>query len=410
MKVRQWFLSSLDQNPRFVFAQSARTRIHAITLDDDTELILVDGGPTAFLPDGFVSPGGFAVLHVYYSGEPPLLSEVLIDETYVGDALVGAPLVFPMERLGADALIDDDSKALARGVWGLIADALVSFSTPVRAWSEVSQQPEAVRLRHAFRLRQESEEQERRARRFFHKLDRMTMLDRAIPRYEDLYAAMGHRLDVRLHSAGRPEFDPLTPEEVELAQVASDALNTLILTELGGDVSSAFELFAGEMLSTNHGSLASDDALLSHGVPNGEDFFLFAEFAFACVDVGIDSFLWESRLEHFVRASHVYAEQGQSQGVDANLEEGAMSQPPIRLNFERNRLPYPVSRLAELRTEYRERSTEWLRDRFSLLVRYCGNKLEGKQISEGDAFRVYRHGRKYSSVMLRELRGQLLQL
>ena len=69
-----------------------------------------------------------------------------------------------------------------------------------------------------------------------------------------------------------------------------------------GAFQTCFERFANGQLR----SPIAADRSAGVGEPNGDFFFLFAEFAFLCIDSGIESALWTRALRSFVKAQEIF--------------------------------------------------------------------------------------------------------
>ncbi len=144
-------------------------------------------------------------------------------------------------------------------------------------------------------------------------LDAATRLQRSAD-VEALRVALGRRLLQRARDAlvGRsPSFAPIAAGSLRDAAVRLSAAQLALFREFfpapGGAIdhpamNACFEQFAnGELRSP----LASDRAA-GVGEPNGAAYFLFAEFAFLCVESGIDAGDWLPALRSFVATQEIF--------------------------------------------------------------------------------------------------------
>jgi hypothetical protein len=95
----------------------------------------------------------------------------------------------------------------------------------------------------------------------------------------------------------------LMPRVVRLSQVQLTLYRRCFPDGSGGirfkDFQRCFEQFA-------NGELRDGPAHRDQGGPNGGFFFLFAEFAFLCIESRVDAALWEQALRTFVKTQEIF--------------------------------------------------------------------------------------------------------
>jgi peptidoglycan hydrolase-like protein with peptidoglycan-binding domain len=126
---------------------------------------------------------------------------------------------------------------------------------------------------------------------------------------------------------------------------------------------SSFELFAnGQLRETSVGR--------GYGEPDGAFYFLFAEFAFLCIDSGIDKTVWEKALRSFVKTQeifmHIYrpAPHDKPPPVNGPLPQGRKPRRLEDFKFDNFNAvgQSDISRLGKLRAKYDKMDVRALRE------------------------------------------------
>ena len=107
----------------------------------------------------------------------------------------------------------------------------------------------------------------------------------------------------------------------------------------------AFEQFATDGVVVAHREEHVQDALYSHGAPDGPEFFKFGELALFCLENSVDERFWRRHLASLVRAAHVFVEHASEPGA------GIVPSTPSVYGFQIGRV-YPMERRIQLRAEY----------------------------------------------------------
>jgi hypothetical protein len=107
-------------------------------------------------------------------------------------------------------------------------------------------------------------------------------------------------------AAALPATHPLRAAATDLSKVQLDLYRELLPDGSGGiafaNLQIAFEQFANGELRSAHPVAATNRV----GEPNSSFFFLFAEFAFLCVDSKIDDATWSVALRTMVKAQEIF--------------------------------------------------------------------------------------------------------
>jgi len=341
---RTWraFLDGTSDGMTVLFAHDPRSRLHGVQVSIQGDAISLKIERSVASTDRSL-PSGPLEIRAQFDGDTPILTRA----SGTAEFIILPSALFPDAKQELDL-----RDALALTLFQLLG--LPSEPGPTAdGWVE-----QGCKLDEMLELRTEAELVEAGAKSFFHKLERLSRHDGAVPGYQRIYAILEGRIVVRCgHGASktRPSLSRRDKDELEIAVDVSNLMRTLMLAEARrGTIGWAFELFATERLACNH----PDDpkgCLRTQGVPNGEDFFKFAEFAFLCIQHEIHQEFWAGVLHDLVRASHIYAEH-------AELEPGLFGYDP-------NRPPYDFKRIEQLRSEYDDRCDhEFLEDRFTSIV------------------------------------------
>lgn len=164
-------------------------------------------------------------------------------------------------------------------------------------------------------------EMDERARRFFLALDVGTMAPDLPEEWREnlqfVNVELATRVEMRAlfgRSGCVPLFQPSNRLNAALREV-STFVQGLVLTHLHDPAEPklfewAFQRFAMDRIAVTHPDPVLHALLQSHGAPNGEAFFRFAELALTCIGERIHRSFWIERLEALARLAHAYAEYG----------------------------------------------------------------------------------------------------
>jgi hypothetical protein len=310
------------------------------------------------------------VLEVEYFGDAPQVAEIAWRTS--GDATPVSYLVdvAPLIELGLVSPSEAKLEHL-RVVWGL---ALRLFGEPVGGKTRDAAEFATSfnqRASQAYRHRREVQEKDERARRFFLALDLATLGPDLDEEWRTLVADLNEYLTWRVEvraSVGGTDVPVWESSErmTQRLRVMSSFLRGLMAVHLDESVAPgvtewAFVRFATDSLAVTHWDEEKHDLLLSHGAPDSELFFNFAELALACLDDGIDAPHWERSLPALARAAHVYAEHGAEKNGDGRY-----------VYAYREDRRFPLARIREIDEHYQlpaaVSAKEFFEDRFTSLV------------------------------------------
>lgn len=175
--------------------------------------------------------------------------------------------------------------------------------------------------------RRRAMEIDERARRFFLALDLGAMAPDLPDEWRSNLAFVNAILATRIEqralsgrSSSVPLFQPSARLHAALREV-STFVQGLVLTHLHDPSEPnlfewAFQRFALDRIAVTHPEPVMHALLQSHGAPNGEAFFRFAELAFTCIGEKLHRSFWIARMGALAKLAQVYSEYGAARGAD----------------------------------------------------------------------------------------------
>ena len=277
---------------------------------------------------GGVIPKGKVELSVKFMGNVPRLALVLC----VGekDASETLPRLVPTGlsvAAGSEVLAELAGRELAR------LEVPRRFVT--NAQYQVYKQQSAQIDKDVYILRRNALLCEAAVRLFFLELDELSDANMASAAWREqmrlVSAELFRRIEVRARRGCAlevplfgPEQDPAREQAlIDGLKEVSGLFDQLVNKHLspgnsGVDlVDWAFEQFTSCSAGAYHHDPAVHRQIQTCGVPNGSEFFKFAELGFTCLDKGIKPDLWRRLVPSLVRCSHLFVEQ-QSKVPDPN--------------------------------------------------------------------------------------------
>ena len=269
---------------------------------------------------GGVLPKGKVELSVKFLGNVPRLALVLcVGEKDASDAL---PRLIPT---GLNLAVG--SKALAELAGREIARLEVPRRFITNAQYQEFKQKSAQIDKDIYILRRNALLCEAAVRLFFLELDEQSDVNMASPAWKEqmllVSAELFRRIEVRARRGCASEVPLFGPEQDPAREQAlldglkqvSGLFDRLVKKHLspgnfGVDlVDWAFEQFTSCSAGAYHHDPAIHRQIQTCGVPNGSEFFKFAELGLTCLDKGVLPDLWRSLLPGLVRCSHLFVEQ-----------------------------------------------------------------------------------------------------
>lgn len=387
MKSREW-LVLIGNHPSVSALDLAfvppRSRLRSVELENLLEPGSSVGGElrdklvTVLLPG--VHKGFFVgLLRVTYEEDAPLIAEGVWESDDAEDPKGGFRYAIPIDLFAQGGLVGPSASgikelpvSLIRYLWqGLLAPHAIPLGLIRPEDRGRFFERHLAAGENIFALRRTAMDCDNRTRQFFLGLDAGTLASEVPEVWRNIAAGVNSRLAVRVDvraMLGRDRQVPVFARSARFAtslQQASMFVQTLIITHLydsGSDlVDWAFTRFAVEGLAVTHPRAVEHGLLQSHGAPDGEAFFRFAELALACIDHGIHSDFWQRHLGTLVRTAHVYAEHG-----------GELNASGRRIYSYRENRRFPTNRLRVLGGLYqvpqRQAPLEFLEDRFTSLL------------------------------------------
>ncbi|MBL8858093.1 MAG: hypothetical protein JNL28_06300 [Planctomycetes bacterium] len=274
------------------------------------------------------------------------------------DVFVNAGLVTPPEQ-GKPAPPLDFTGEISASLKYLWQHLLAPRAIPIEIIG-THQRTEFLRrcsdaFENIYTIRRQALDLDDRTRRFFLALDVGSAGRQVSPEWLTALVHVNNKLAMRVNArsvAARLGRVPIWAPSKRFARPLRDVsmfVQTLILTHLvDADQKSlvdwAFTRFAVESLAVSHPEPCRHALLRSHGAPDGEAFFRFAELALACIEQGVHVDFWTTHLETLVRTAHIYAEHGAERNVRFEYIYA----------YKENRR-YPIPRLAQVGRLYAAR-------------------------------------------------------